>query len=226
MERARIARHIAPVVLALTSTLASAAAQQSTSAVPIRHLPDEPQRHSPAAPPDRRGGPHEGLTVHGHWTLEVRNPDGSVAGRYEFENSLAQGSDVLPVLLTGQKMPGAWEIQVLGNAGICPASSTCLTTNFPPTSNPGTDLVVSQVPATANSRAALSFTGSVKVSGNGQIVQVATVLHSCSPGTFAATCLADPTATSATFTARDLTGSPVSVGAGQTVLITVAITLT
>ena len=33
-------------------------------------------------------GSHQGIKVHGHWTIEVRNPDGSVATHREFENSL------------------------------------------------------------------------------------------------------------------------------------------
>jgi hypothetical protein len=39
----------------------------------------------------QRGGPHEGIKVHGHWTIEVRNSDGSLARHVEFENSLDPG---------------------------------------------------------------------------------------------------------------------------------------
>ena len=35
------------------------------------------------------GGPHEGIKVHGHWAIVIKNTDGSVASRHEFENSLA-----------------------------------------------------------------------------------------------------------------------------------------
>jgi hypothetical protein len=36
-------------------------------------------------------GQHEGIKVHGHWTIEVRDPDGILARHVEFENSLAPG---------------------------------------------------------------------------------------------------------------------------------------
>jgi len=36
-------------------------------------------------------GQHEGITVHGHWTIEVRNPDGTVVTHREFENALQPG---------------------------------------------------------------------------------------------------------------------------------------
>ena len=33
-------------------------------------------------------GTQEGIKVHGHWTIEVRNPDGKVVTHTEFENVL------------------------------------------------------------------------------------------------------------------------------------------
>ena len=38
------------------------------------------------------GGPREGIKVHGHWTIVVKNPDGTVAQRREFDNDLAGDS--------------------------------------------------------------------------------------------------------------------------------------
>jgi hypothetical protein len=56
-------------------------------------------------------GQHEGITVHGHWTIEVKNPDGKVVTHREFENSLITpsnypganetGSQALVALLSG-----------------------------------------------------------------------------------------------------------------------------
>jgi hypothetical protein len=36
-----------------------------------------------------QGGPQEGIKVHGHWVIEVRNPDGTLSTRREFENGLS-----------------------------------------------------------------------------------------------------------------------------------------
>ena len=35
----------------------------------------------------RSGGPQEGIKVHGHWVVEISNPDGTLADRREFENA-------------------------------------------------------------------------------------------------------------------------------------------
>jgi len=37
------------------------------------------------------GGPQEGIKVHGHWSIEVRDPDGSLVSHHEFENALVVG---------------------------------------------------------------------------------------------------------------------------------------
>jgi hypothetical protein len=57
-------------------------------------------------------GRTEGIKVHGHWTITVRNADGSVASRNEFENSLnpGTGSAALVQILGRTATPGLWEI--------------------------------------------------------------------------------------------------------------------
>src|SRR5439155_9641455 len=35
--------------------------------------------------------PGDGIKVHGHWTIDVRNPDGALASHNEFENALEPG---------------------------------------------------------------------------------------------------------------------------------------
>ena len=52
--------------------------------------------------PEEGDGSNEGIQVHGHWTIEVTNPDGSLATRTEFENALTQpGAQSLAAVLTG-----------------------------------------------------------------------------------------------------------------------------
>jgi hypothetical protein len=69
----------------------------------------------------------EGITVHGHWVIDVRNPDGSLAQHREFENSLTlNGTYVLAALLSGSAVPGNWAV-LLGPAsgnGPCTNSYT------------------------------------------------------------------------------------------------------
>jgi hypothetical protein len=57
------------------------------------------------------GGSQEGIKVHGHWT-EVRNPDGTLVKRREFENSLMTGAgfgnDMLTRILARKNSVGRW----------------------------------------------------------------------------------------------------------------------
>jgi hypothetical protein len=58
---------------------------------------------APLAAKSPSNTPHEGIAVHGYWTIEVREPDGKVAKHLEFENQLCT-TFVDPV--TGATVPG------------------------------------------------------------------------------------------------------------------------
>ncbi|MGC2163925.1 MAG: hypothetical protein WA634_18635 [Silvibacterium sp.] len=61
-------------------------------------------------------GTHEGITVHGWWTIEVRNPDGKVVSHMEFENSLqSSGAQMLSAMLLGYNIPGGWTVDLASN---------------------------------------------------------------------------------------------------------------
>ncbi len=67
-----------------------------------------------------RGVPGEGITVHGHWTIEVRDPDGTLAERREFENELLGGGVGAMVDILGRiSTPGDWEIWTSSAAHVC-----------------------------------------------------------------------------------------------------------
>jgi hypothetical protein len=72
----------------------------------------------------RTGDPHEGIKVHGHWTIEVRNADGTLVTHREFENSLwsGGGDGVLVSALSRQFVNGLWMIGLnnFGGTGVCP----------------------------------------------------------------------------------------------------------
>ncbi|MDO8717109.1 MAG: hypothetical protein Q7J73_09955 [Dehalococcoidales bacterium] len=71
----------------------------------------------PAASSPRGGLPQEGIQVHGHWTIEVRNPDGTLAERREFENALGvEGDRLLSQVLGRTQSVGGWAILFNGNA--------------------------------------------------------------------------------------------------------------
>ncbi len=64
-------------------------------------------------------GQREGIKVHGHWTIEVRNPDGKVVSHREFENSLATnlggGAPLLAAILGRNVTPGSWQVLLFDN---------------------------------------------------------------------------------------------------------------
>jgi len=69
-------------------------------------------------------GQSEGIQVHGHWTIEVRDPDGRVVTHREFENSLtAAGQGVLANVLSNQGNPagyivlGSWAVALCNSGG-------------------------------------------------------------------------------------------------------------
>jgi hypothetical protein len=79
---------------------------------------------------------HQGVKVHGHWVLQVKNPDGSLGDRREFENSLttvgafSSGDQVLGLLLSGNASVGDPAIVFSNNvtAGVDPSTECFLST--------------------------------------------------------------------------------------------------
>ncbi len=59
--------------------------------------------------------PNEGVIVHGHWIIEVKNPDGTLIERREFDNALmSDGRELLVKLLARQTSLGGWIIRLMG----------------------------------------------------------------------------------------------------------------
>jgi len=132
--------------------------------------PASPAEKSPAK------GKQEGIKVHGHWTIEVKNPDGSVEKHLEFENGICP-SQVLPrasggtrvfigqtvfggalafgAVASGQATFGAWEIVLGDNTALnstpnVPLGCAMPTLSSPPNIFAGTTIVLLQNNATAS----------------------------------------------------------------------------
>jgi hypothetical protein len=100
MKRGQSARLWARVVsAAVFACLASAAADA-----------EEPAR-----------SPGESIKVHGHWTLEIRNPDGTLDARHEIENA-QMGSPLLAGLLGNVYTDASWGIRLWGDPNPCNAT--------------------------------------------------------------------------------------------------------
>src|SRR5262245_29656652 len=72
---------------------------------------------TPVAATERKGT-REGIKVHGHWTIDVRNADGTLASRREVENALIVdpngGSSLLAGLLANYYSDPIWLVSLYG----------------------------------------------------------------------------------------------------------------
>jgi hypothetical protein len=208
----------------------------------------KPAEEQKAAAPGKPG--NEGIKVHGHWSIDVKNPDGTLAKHVEFENSLVspgQGDQLLAGLLGGFSVPGDWAIRLV-SPSICSETVYCLI--FPTLNGPlampscasgsnngcATGLTLAYVASTTTTGAAFKMSGTLTASGTGNITSVATVFSTCmenvnysSAATFSPSkCITSETTglpnamNSDTFTATTLT-TPLGVVPGQIIQVTVTI---
>jgi hypothetical protein len=217
---------------------------------PVRPVSAE-EENTPANPAKPSG---EGVKVHGHWVIDVRNPDGTLVQHREFENSLQQtGAGFLVGLLSGYMTPGDYMIQLgaaIGN-GPCAGADYQIcglvhNINTSPAINYCYSLYCtgSSLSYTYNFGTAFAgpfstvLSGSITANQTGNIGTVETVQALCSnlgasttvnPGTSEttspATCV---TQTTPQAWVGELTGTtlgtPIPVVSGQIVQVTVAIT--
>jgi hypothetical protein len=194
---------------------------------------------------------HRGLVVHGQWKIRVKNADGTTASTTEFENSLVDSGYVLEHLMLGSIVTGTWGIAVAPNSGgTSPCNTaTCLIVTST-SSGPGSGLCSAiQAAQTTTcfgglaylmtSTPAFQLSGQFAASQAGTITSVSTYISFCAtdttnikaPSTISpSTCASGSNQygaggfTSATATSTPAF-SPVSVTSGQTVQITVVISL-
>jgi hypothetical protein len=122
---------MAGVCMAQASAAPAPPAAPAAVAPQAQPVAQPAQARAPAAPAPR--GTQEGIKVHGHWTIEVRNPDGKLVSHTEFENSLVQptGASDLVAMLFGYGAPGGYLVEVGGGGTAGPCAlvngfNTCL----------------------------------------------------------------------------------------------------
>ena len=178
----------------------------------------------PALAQDRAGVPNEGIKVHGHWTLIIRNADGTQASRHEFQNSLlAPGARLLAQLLAGAATTGPWMIFLTPDSGpgCNPVNNACSISG--PNSGIGSeshDLTVG-VPASGPNAGKFVLRGSVRVPTAQSFAEVTTQLVACQGSVAPSACVFDINSTLVAFTGKGFPSIPVA--ADQTVDVTVVI---
>jgi hypothetical protein len=97
--------------------------------------PAAAQAKAPMSPEEKPAakGAKEGIVVHGHWTIEVKNPDGTRASLREFENALVQpsGADFLAALMLGTVVPGGYRVDLVGASTGPGSTGPCNLFTFP-----------------------------------------------------------------------------------------------
>lgn len=230
--------------------------EKQSPATPARAQSNQPQgeesESSVAAEKLPNDGSHQGIKVHGHWTIEIKNPDGTRVSRVEFENALTSGGATsLTGLLLGSEVQGGF-IVFLGDStatttGPCspgaggltacllfaslinptPASFADVTNGCPG----GADCFPLTIAPNATVTG-ISLTGSAIAGSNGQITDVSVGNLTCGPYPTTSTspinaaspssCAAGSVANKYGLTHATLS-SPVQVLAGQTMAVTVII---
>jgi hypothetical protein len=173
---------------------------------------------------ERSGAPHEGIKVHGHWTIEVREPDGRLVSHREFENALLdEGQTLLAGLLGRGVSSPIWLVRLehipRDNPNLEPCDqhpvggqpAPCYI--IEPTSDP-----IPENNVFKNLQLQVLNQNTLQLAGS------ATAFRSTSIGRvssrFQATQLPSGQAISSYFTAKDL-ATPVPVVAGQIIQVTV-----
>jgi hypothetical protein len=107
------------LTVASLTLISCVALGQTTVATPIQHTTAAAAR--PTSPASHATGAHQGISVSGWWTIEVRNQDGSVAEHREFENELyVNGTQLLAYMLAGVVTAGEPLLHVTSSTGPAP----------------------------------------------------------------------------------------------------------
>jgi hypothetical protein len=189
--------------------LASAQASIAQQTAPAKPVTMTVATTSAAKPPSPKPGTEEGepiasgnqsngagngtIKVHGHWVMNVRNPDGTLADHREFENKLVinEGGDAFLIgLLAGYYVPGDFAIQLNGKAcgslGYCyivkststqPGKASCDLGATTVNCNPSLGYTVVLAPATGSTSLILS--GYIALPDVGTIDEVTTFFNAC-----------------------------------------------
>jgi hypothetical protein len=180
-------------------------------------------------------GPVEGIEVHGHWTIEVRDPDGTLVERREFDNALASnGERFLTQLLARSQSLGNWQVRAS-----CPVSAVCVDMDSDPISEcliveagdpmatqPYFFETLSVSAAGDPGPYSLTLSGNLTAQLDGSITAVDTIVLYCGSATAPDDCVGAgvPPREGMSIVTGTVLPSPVAVLTGQQVLVTVVIT--
>jgi hypothetical protein len=196
------------------------------------------------------GANHVGVEMHGHWVIDVKNPDGTIAEHRDFENTITgYGQELLVGLMSGYVVPSDYGIFLQAASNSSPTPCAPVTSGF---TGCGIVRSLTTLPASAlcpnftcftsltyaanlvdNTTSGSTFTlaGNFTASQAGTISSVTTMYGTCTPNIGTATALStvSPSTCSTTAgsggyrTVSQATITTVNVVASQIVQVTVTI---
>lgn len=198
--------------------------QQSGTAAPVQAAPQ-----TSSAEKTEPKGQHEGITVHGHWIIEVKNHDGKVVSHREFENSLAPGpgggANLLAGLLGRVATTGVWNVVLStgfpSSILLSEPSVPCTPASTGPSTTCSNNLTVT-VPSLGSNGPGATLT----LAGTGVVPQIPVNSPATIDGVVTTVTVLGANVSSFNFTIRKLDGlgtdpPAVAVSPGQTVQVTV-----
>jgi hypothetical protein len=166
------------------------------------------------------GVPSEGIQVHGHWTIDVKNPDGSLASHYEFENAFQSGGGgTLASVLAGLITPGTWMVRM--NASSASYSLRVYEPGCSLDPQAGDFRTLTKA-AVGTGGSVLELHGTAQAIGTTNFTSVQTSMYSCD-NTFSPSGCGCKGAGPTTITLTTLP-QPIPVQIGQPIVVTVDIT--
>lgn len=209
----------------ITNSVAQTGARKPAGASNSSHTENQASREQSS------GGPREGIKVHGHWTIVVRNADGSVASRNEFENALfvGAGDALLTAVLSRSASVGHWGVELDGPTGSRPCNLAGLPTLCEVIEPNGNQLSGAEIfqnltlqPTGTPVPTGLVLTGSAKSTNGGQVTRVGTDIGICPANVAPLSCTPGSGGGIQALTAHALT-TAINIQAGQTIDVSVVI---
>jgi hypothetical protein len=204
----------------------SAAGQQPlTTANPSSAKGKDSAAKASAEATSQRHPDNQGIKIHGHWKIDVENPDGSLASTMEVENSQEDGGALLSYLLNGQSVGGEPGMFLYAAGNYCDTDVCVLAMNpngfFAGTGNDilkcttvpescsynvVSSVIAPQQPCYAGCTFALVLSGKLVATTSGQVAGV---------GSAFATCFTSPTATATVTPAQCRNPATIPASAGN-----------
>ena len=175
------------------------------------------------------GAGADGVKVHGHWTIVVRSRSGTVVGRYHFHNDFngpglgtSGGAAAFSQILSGSTAPGDWDVSIHGSG--CPASNGNFCQMFEPDASPvfgafppDTKNLTVSAPESGTDAFKIVLQGNVVATNDGTIDRVDSGLQKCA----ASAAVGHDCGVGYNSVTTRILSSPIPVGAGQTIAVTV-----